>query len=140
MTGLRAMINHHALLYRDLADPVGLFDGAYTDTEMRRLWSYAGAGRETSVEPGDAAAYSALMAASQSMLSDEILDAYDFGKHTSLIDVGGGEGASWQRVAERHPGLKLSLFDLPPVADRARIRFARSRWPVSALLWRQFSR
>jgi demethylspheroidene O-methyltransferase len=64
-------------------DPVGLFDGARTDTEMRRLWSYAGAGRESAVEPGDAAAYSALMAASQSMLSDEILDAYDFGRHTS---------------------------------------------------------
>jgi demethylspheroidene O-methyltransferase len=68
------------LLYRDLNDPVGLFDGSYTDTEMRRLWSYAGSGRESAVKPGDAAAYSALMAASQSMLSDEILDAYDFGR------------------------------------------------------------
>jgi demethylspheroidene O-methyltransferase len=28
--GIRAMIRHHALLYRDLADPVGLFDGART--------------------------------------------------------------------------------------------------------------
>jgi demethylspheroidene O-methyltransferase len=45
------------------------------------LWSYAGAGRESSVKPGDAAAYSALMAASQSMLAGEILEAYDFGRH-----------------------------------------------------------
>jgi demethylspheroidene O-methyltransferase len=122
--GIRAMIRHHALLYRDLADPVGLFDGAHTDTELRRLWSYAGAGRESSVKPGDAAAYSALMAASQSMLAGEILEAYDFGRHKRLIDVGGGEGVFVAALAERHPGLKLSLFDLPPVADRARIRFA----------------
>jgi demethylspheroidene O-methyltransferase len=118
--GLRAMIKHHGLLYRDLSDPVALFDGSYTDTEMRRLWSYAGSGRETAVEPGEAAAYSALMAASQSMLSDEILDAYDFGKHASLIDIGGGEGAFLAAVAKRYPGLRLSLFDLPPVASRAR--------------------
>jgi demethylspheroidene O-methyltransferase len=122
--GLRAMIGHHALLYRDLSDPVGLFDGSRLDTEMRRLWSYAGSGRETAVEPADAAAYSALMAASQSMLSEQILDAYDFGQHTSLIDVGGGEGAFLSAVAARYPGLRLSLFDLPPVAERARDRFS----------------
>lgn len=122
--GLRAMINHHALLYRDLNDPIVLFDGTHTDTEMRRLWSYAGSGRESAVEPGDAAAYSALMAASQSMLSDEILDAYDFGKHTSLIDIGGGEGAFLAAVARRYPDLRLSLFDLPPVAARAREKVA----------------
>ncbi|MEQ8305624.1 MAG: methyltransferase [Hoeflea sp.] len=122
--GLRAMIHHHALLYRDLADPLSLFDGSTTDTEMRRLWSYAGSGRESDVKPGDAAAYSALMAASQSMLSDEILDAYDFGRHASLIDIGGGEGAFLTAVAARYPGLRLSLFDLPPVAARAREKFS----------------
>ena len=122
--GIRSMIRHHALLYRDLKDPVGLFAGSRSDTELRRLWSYAGQGRESSVTPGDAAAYSELMAASQSMLSDEILDAYDFGRHRRLLDVGGGEGAFLSAVGRRHPGLKLSLFDLPPVAGRAQARFA----------------
>ena len=122
--GIRAMIRHHALLYRDLSDPVALFDGSRSDTELRRLWSYAGSGRESTVRPGDAAAYSALMAASQSMLADEILDAYDFGRHSRLLDVGGGEGAFITAVSARHPALALSLFDLPPVAERARQRFA----------------
>ncbi|MEM5471710.1 methyltransferase [Hoeflea sp. AS60] len=122
--GIRAMIRHHALLYRDLSDPVSLFAGSRTDTELSRLWSYAGSGRESSVKPGDAAAYSALMAASQSMLADEILDAYDFGRHQKLLDVGGGEGAFLSAVAGRHPDLKLSLFDLPPVVERARAKFA----------------
>ncbi|MDP2121208.1 MAG: methyltransferase [Hoeflea sp.] len=122
--GIQAMIGHHALLYRDLSDPVALFNGSNTETELRRLWSYAGSGRESSVKPGDAAAYSALMAASQSMLADEILDAYDFGRHRKLLDVGGGEGAFITAVSARHPALTLSLFDLPPVAERARQRFA----------------
>lgn len=122
--GLRAMIHHHALLYRDLADPLSLFDGSRSDTEMRRLWSYAGSGREAGVHPGDAAAYSALMAASQSMLSDEILDAYNFARHASLIDIGGGEGAFLTAVAARFSCLRLSLFDLPPVAARAREKFS----------------
>lgn len=122
--GIRAMIRHHALLYRDLSDPVALFGGTQTDTELRRLWSYAGAGRESSVQPGAAAVYSELMTASQSMLADEILQAYDFGRHTRLLDVGGGEGVFVAAVAERHPVLKLSLFELPPVADRARARFS----------------
>lgn len=122
--GIRAMIRHHALLYRDLSDPVGLFGGTLADTELRRLWSYAGAGRESSVQPGGAAVYSELMTASQSMLADEILEAYDFGRHQRLLDVGGGEGVFVTALAERYPGLKLSLFELPPVADRARARFS----------------
>ena len=122
--GIRAMIRHHALLYRDLSDPVALFNLSSPDTELRRLWSYAGSGRESSVKHNDAAAYSALMAASQSMLADEILDAYDFGRHSRLLDVGGGEGAFITAVGARHPALTLSLFDLPPVAERARQRFA----------------
>jgi len=122
--GICAMIRHHALLYRDLSDPVALFNGSHTDTELKRLWSYAGSGRESSVRPGDAAAYSALMAASQSMLAEEILDAYDFGRHARLLDVGGGEGAFITAAGARHPALTLSLFDLPPVVERARQRFA----------------
>jgi demethylspheroidene O-methyltransferase len=44
--------------------------------------------------------------------------------HKRLIDVGGGEGAFLaQPWPSGIPG-SLSLFDLPPVADRARIRFA----------------
>ncbi|OCW58498.1 methyltransferase [Hoeflea olei] len=122
--GIRAMIRHHALMYRDLSDPVTLFKGANPETELHRLWAYAGSGRETSVDPGAAATYSTLMSHSQSMLSDEILDAYDFGRHRHLLDVGGGEGAFISAVAARHPSLAVSLFDLPPVAERARQRFA----------------
>ena len=122
--GISSMIRHHARFYRDLVDPVALFDVTRTDTEMRRLWSYAGEGREKAVSHQEAAAYSALMAASQSMLSEQILDAYDFSAHRRVLDIGGGDGTFLTALAARHPRLSLSLFDLPPVAARARERFA----------------
>jgi demethylspheroidene O-methyltransferase len=41
-----------------------------------------------------------------------------------LLDVGGGDGAFLAAAALLAPGLELILFDLPPVAARAKIRFA----------------
>jgi demethylspheroidene O-methyltransferase len=63
------------------------------------------------------------MAASQPLISAEVLDAYDFGRHRCLLDVGGGDGSFLAAVAARVPTLRLKLFDLPAVADRARARF-----------------
>ena len=64
------------------------------------------------------------MSASQPLVADEILDAYAVTSHRCLLDVGGGEGAFLVRAAQRAPALRLMLFDLPAVADRARARFA----------------
>ncbi|MDV7398310.1 methyltransferase, partial [Arthrospira platensis SPKY1] len=75
--------------------------------------------------PSDAAlAYSRLMAASQSLVSAEILAAYNFKKHRRLLDLGGGDGTFLRAVAKAAPRLELRLFDLPPVAERAREAFA----------------
>ena len=115
--GARAMIRHHALLYADLADPLALLrkDRAES-TALSRFWSYAGA--EKTAEEGEAGAYSQLMAASQAAVSDEALAAYDFSRHRSLLDVGGGHGAFLDAVGMAHPGLRLGLFDLPQVVAR----------------------
>jgi demethylspheroidene O-methyltransferase len=123
--GITAMIRHHAKFYRDLADPVALLRGEIHETEMRRLWSYAGTGR-AEVGQDAAATYSTLMTASQRMLVNEVIDAYDFSRHEVLLDVGGGEGVFLGAVGERCPNLKLRLFDLPPVAERARQKLERT--------------
>ena len=39
--GLKAMIEHHSLFYRDLVQPVELFGTAKRDTELKRYWAYA---------------------------------------------------------------------------------------------------
>ena len=124
--GIAAMIEHHALLYADLRDPVALLRGGRHDTELARLWPYAGADRPAALEADQVAAYSALMTASQPLIAREVLDAYSLAGHRCLLDVGGGEGAFVTEAAARAPKLRLLLFDLPSVAERARAQFAKA--------------
>jgi demethylspheroidene O-methyltransferase len=121
---IAAMIEHHALLYADLRDPVALLRWDRRDTELARYWPYAGAGEPATLAAERVAAYTALMSASQPLVADEVLDAYPLGRHRCLLDVGGGDGTFLAAAAERVPGLRLILFDLPAVAEQARARFA----------------
>ncbi len=129
---IKAMVHHHTALYADLADPVALLRGraAAAPGALARYWPYAAAEADDApagpeqLPPADVAAYSALMSASQPLVADQILDAYPVGRHTCLLDVGGGEGTFLAAAAARAPGLHLHLFDLPAVAERARARFA----------------
>lgn len=118
-----AMIEHHSLLYADLRDPVGLLRGQQ-QTELAKYWTYAGSelpACEPNPRTGD---YTSLMADSQPLVAAEILDAYPLNRHRCLLDVGGGDGGFLIEVAKRHEQLKLILFDLPGVAERAARRFA----------------
>ena len=69
------------------------------------------------------APYTALMAASQPMISQQVLSAYTFRGHRCLLDIGGGDGSFIAEVAARTPKLRCVLFDLPAVADQASERF-----------------
>nr|WP_313900835.1 methyltransferase [Methylobacterium sp. J-026] len=121
--GIGAMVAHHALLYTDLADPVALLRGQAPPTRLSGYWPYA-----TGAE-GDAqtvAPYGGLMGASQALISEDVLDACDLSRIRHLMDVGGGEGAFLEAVAARHAGPRLTLFDLPAVAERAAARLSRA--------------
>jgi demethylspheroidene O-methyltransferase len=119
--GIAAMVEHHALLYGDLADPVALLRGDAAETALGGYWPYA---RSREVSPDRAAAYSALMSVSQSLIADDVLDAFPLEGSRCLLDVGGGEGAFLAAAARRAPNLRLHLFDLPAVAARAEARLA----------------
>lgn len=121
--GVAAMMAHHRLFYADLADPVALLrqggGGALAD-----FWGYVRARDPSDLQAAAVADYSALMAASQEFVSGEVLDAYDLSRHRTLLDVGGGEGGFLCAAGARAPDLRLMLFDLPAVAQRATARFA----------------
>jgi demethylspheroidene O-methyltransferase len=110
-SGIGAMIMHHQLLYADLADPLALLRRGRG--KLADYWTYGEASAEVSRD------YSALMAATQPMIAEQVLLAYNFAKHRHILDVGGGEGAFLGAVGARHPRLKRTLFDLPAVAVRA---------------------
>lgn len=113
--GVADMVRHHRMLYADMADPVAFLRRGQGGGALAGYWPYA-TGQE-----GDAGAYSTLMAVSQPMIARQVLAAYSFGRHRALLDIGGGEGKFVGAVAERHPELTLTVFDLPEVAARARL-------------------
>lgn len=121
--GALAMIAHHKLFYADMADPIALLCGEVGETALSRYWAYARAGAPQALPGQSVADYSALMAASQPLVAGDILDAAPLEGVRELLDVGGGEGAFLAAAARRHPALRLALFDLPEVAERARRRF-----------------
>ena len=118
--GIEAMIEHNALLYEDLRDPVDFLRHPDRETALSRYWAYARAADPSQLSDDDIRGYSALMSASQPLVSSEILDAYPFQNHTRLLDIGGGEGRFLAAAGARFPNLQLELFDLPAVAVRAR--------------------
>ena len=114
--GLVTMVEHHALLYRDLDDPLRLLrndshapaqDSSGKATNLASYWPYAegntGASRDAVSD------YTGLMAATQPAIAQEILDAYDFKPHRRLMDVGGGNGTFLLNAARRAPHLELVL-------------------------------
>ncbi len=119
---LLAMVEHHATLYADLADPVALLRGE-SRAGLAEIFPYAVSDDPGELGPAQVGPYSALMSASQVLVGDEILRAYPFARHRCVLDVGGGEGTFLLRVAQAVPSAQLCLFDLPAVADRARARF-----------------
>jgi demethylspheroidene O-methyltransferase len=120
--GLAGMIRHHAVFYRDLADPVALLRGG-TDTELARFWPYV-YGAAGPIDPEVAATYSGLMSDTQALVADDTLRLVDLSGLRCLMDVGGGTGAFLAAALGRHAGLRGILFDLPPVVPGARARFA----------------
>ncbi|MEL6769231.1 MAG: methyltransferase [Pseudomonadota bacterium] len=125
--GVVAMIRHHDMLYRDVAEPEALLRGE-TDPEIGRFWAYARdpggqAGLSQRLPAEAVGAYSELMAASQAFIAEDVLDRLPLHRYRRLLDIGGGEGAFLMAAAARAPALELRLFDLPAVAARAQARF-----------------
>jgi demethylspheroidene O-methyltransferase len=116
--GVQAMVRHHRLLYADLADPIALLRADRKQpTALSRFWTYAGALQGVTERGAETAEYSALMAASQHFVADEVLASVSFRDVKRLLDVGGGHGAFLRHIGTAWPHLALGLFDLPEVAE-----------------------
>lgn len=123
---LESLIDHHEYLYRDLADPVGLFTGASHASHMQALWPYATAAEPGTVSGDGVERYTALMASSQAMVADQVLGAVDLKGQRRLMDLGGGSGAFAKAVHARWPSLEITIVDLPIVAKLADVAVAEA--------------
>jgi demethylspheroidene O-methyltransferase len=122
--GVAEMVEHNAMLYADLVDPVALLRGERGGASLAGYWSYAKAQDPSALASDQVGPYSALMSASQSFIAPDILAAWPFETHRHLLDIGGGEGGFICGIAGRAKDIRLTLFDLPSVAARAGARFA----------------
>lgn len=126
---IAAMVSHHERLYADLADPLALLANP-GETRLAAYWPYARSADRGTIGGQEVAAYSELMAASQAMLSSDILDAVSLKSARHLLDVAGGEGVFLSAALARWPHLTGTVMDLPAVAERAAARLLGS--PVAA--------
>ncbi len=75
-------------------------------------------------DPEGAAIFNAAMTSFTSAFDAAVVAAYDFSRLRTLVDVGGGQGALISSILRANPGLRGTLFDIPPVIDGARARVA----------------
>ena len=122
--GIREMVEHNATLYEDLRDPLALLRDP-NQAQMHTYWPYTPHQQREGASADSFGRYSALMSTSQRFVIDELLAAYPFVDHQRVLDIGGGMGGWVGALAQRHPHLQCTLFDLPPVAQLAREQLDR---------------
>ena len=123
--GLRLMIEHNAVLFDDMRDPLALLRDEM-QPHMQAYWPYMNGDNPQGWEAEKVARYSELMSASQRFVIEELLASYDFSAHRQVLDIGGGKGGWVLALAQKVPGLKLHLMDLPPVAALAAERMEKA--------------
>jgi len=96
-----------------LIDSVRTGENAFRIAHGTSVWEH----RER--HPDDSVAFDRAMAAVTRRVIRPLLDAYDFGRFGTIVDVGGGNGALLGAIVERHPSVKGVLFDQPHVVSGA---------------------
>ena len=76
--------------------------------------------------PDKAQLFDEAMVSCSELINRAIIDAYDFSRFATLVDVAGGYGSTLSAILTEHPNLKGTLFDLPHVVAKAQA-FVESR-------------
>ncbi len=69
--------------------------------------------------------FNAAMTSYSATISQAVLEAYDFSRVHTLVDVAGGHGMLLASILQKYPSIRGVLFDLPHVIDGARGHLAR---------------
>ena len=70
--------------------------------------------------PEEVAVFNRAMNSASGVVAEAVVDAYDFSRFGTVVDVGGGGGRLLAEILSRHPGVKGVLFDLPHVVADSR--------------------
>ena len=98
-----------------LGHTVASGENAFTHVHGQDVWSHR-AGR-----PDDSAAFDRAMTSRTLGVTESVLDAFDFGRFGTIVDVAGGTGAFLAAIVDRHPAARGILFDQPHVVSGAEL-------------------
>lgn len=93
-------------------------DTAFDYCQGMNVWAY----RES--HPEDGRVFHDAMAANTTIVSRSVVDAHDFSRFGTLVDVGGGKGALIQAILTANPKLRGILFDVRAAVKEASALFA----------------
>jgi hypothetical protein len=94
-----------------LIDSVRTGENAFRVAHGTSVWDH----RER--HPEDSVAFDRGMAAMTRRVIGALLDAYDFGRFGTIVDVGGGNGALLAALLGKYPNLRGVLLDQPQVVE-----------------------
>ena len=88
-------------------------ENAFRSVHGQGVWEYR------VDHPEESTIFDAAMTSQSRFVAQAVLDAYDFGRFTTVVDVGGGRGAFIAATLRRWPNLRGVLFDQPHVVAGA---------------------
>ena len=96
-----------------LVDSVRTGENAFRQVHGTDVWTYR------SNRPDESAIFDRAMASNSRRSIDALLSAYGFGRFSTIVDIGGGNGALLAAVLHAHPQVEGILFDQPHVVSGA---------------------
>ena len=108
-------IDYYDKIFRDLVDMPALVEsnGGSSGFEERRYFQED----VNAITPELAASYSTYMNETMARIVEVVLENYDFGQHSSLLDICAGPGTFCTHVVRATEGLKGAFLDVPAVVE-----------------------
>jgi hypothetical protein len=104
---------YYRAAWADLEHSVRTGENAFRHVHGDDVWTYRTA------RPEESALFDRAMESLTRGTIKAVLEAYDFGRFSTVVDVGGGNGALLAEVLAAHPGLEGVVFDQPHVVMAA---------------------
>jgi len=100
--------------WSELEHSVRTGENAFRHVHGTDVWSYR------AEHPEESEIFDRAMESLTASSNRALLDAYDFGRFESVVDVGGGNGALLSALLDHYPAMRGILFDQPHVVANAR--------------------
>ena len=97
----------------DLLHSVRTGENAFAHVHGAAVWEYR------AQHPEESAIFDRAMTGNTRRSNQAVVDAYDFGRFNTIVDVGGGQGVMLAAILEAHPHVHGILFDQPHVVATA---------------------